>query len=217
MLRDNSQETSQRFDGGFLVDHLRGGPHRRGERFHGPIFYLESNRRFSSIAIGDEEHQLLHEIATTDDQSPIRFYSKLRRLQERGCPLHHGLPGGIGQFGQEIHSRVFPWPGGRRDRTGRYGPLRLRDDRQVQAVRFRALQDSDENVGKISREIVDLRGIVSEESARQILSLYARNVVAFEGWPRQGYVRCRRKRYRFIDRLDTRVGRGATENIQQEG
>lgn len=95
--------------------------------------------------------------------------------------------------------------------------MRLRDDRQIQTVRFRALQDSDENIGKISREIVDLRGIVSEESARKILSLYARNVVAFEGWPRQGYVRRRRERYRFIDRFDTRVGRGATKNVQQKG
>lgn len=217
MLRDNTEEASQRFDGGFLVDHLRDGAHRRGERVHGPIFHVEGNRRFTPIATRDEEHQLLHEIATTDDQSPVRFYSKLRRLQEGGRPLHHGLPGGIGRPGQEVHPRVFPWPGGRRDRAGRYGTLRLRDDRQVQTVRFRALQDFDENVGEIPREIVDLRGIVSEESARQILSLHAGNAVASEGWPCQGYVRRRRKRYRFIDRLDARAGSGAAENVQQEG
>ena len=56
MFRDNTQKADERLDGGFLVDNVRGDPHRRGERLHGPVLHSESDRCLAAVAARDEEH-----------------------------------------------------------------------------------------------------------------------------------------------------------------
>ena len=112
---------------------------------------------------------------------------------------------------------MLPRSGGRRDRPRGHGTQRLRDDGQVQAVRLRALQDPDEDVGEVPREIVDLRGVVPEELARRVLSLHAGNALAVEGWPGEGDVRRGCERYSLVDRPLAVLERNAEEGVQREG
>ena len=112
---------------------------------------------------------------------------------------------------------MLPRPGGRRDRPGGHGTQRLRDDGQVQAVRLRPLQDTDEDVGEVPRQISHLRGAVPEELARRVLSLYAGDALAVEGRPGEGDVRRGCERHRLVDRPDAELERDAEKGVQREG